>query len=67
MKAGKTSAVLDAFQLKERFIRAFIRKFFNDAHIMEDICQETITRALEAEKVRHIETPDAFVFGVARN
>jgi len=67
MEAGKTSAVLDAFRLKERYIRAFIRRFFNDAHILEDICQETITRALEAEKVRHIETPDAFVFGVARN
>ncbi|MDE0451458.1 MAG: RNA polymerase sigma factor [Gammaproteobacteria bacterium] len=67
MKVGKTSAVLDAFQSKERLIRAFVRRFFNDAHILEDICQETITRALEAEKVRRIEKPDAFVFGVARN
>ncbi len=67
MNVRKTSAVLDAFRLKERFIRAFIRRYFNDTHILEEICQETITRALEAEKVRRIETPDAFVFGVARN
>ena len=67
MNVRKTSAVLDAFRLKERFIRTFIRRFFNDRHILEEICQETITRALEAKKVRRIETPDAFVFGVARN
>jgi DNA-directed RNA polymerase specialized sigma24 family protein len=67
MNIGETSAVLDASHLKHRFIRPFVRRFFNDAHIVEDICQGTITRALEAEKKRQISTPDAFVFGVARN
>jgi RNA polymerase sigma-70 factor (ECF subfamily) len=35
--------------------------------MVDDICQETIVRALEAERDRNIDTPDAFLFGVARN
>jgi RNA polymerase sigma-70 factor (ECF subfamily) len=62
-----TSRVYAAFREKEGAIRAFVRRFFGDRTIVEDICQETITRALSAERKRHIESADAFLFGVARN
>lgn len=59
--------MFDAFRNKEGYIRAFARRFFDDRATVEDICQETIARALEAEQSRHVDSPDAFLFGVARN
>lgn len=37
MNVGNTSAVLDAFHLKERFIRMFVRRFLNDAHLTKGL------------------------------
>ncbi|MDA0791151.1 MAG: sigma-70 family RNA polymerase sigma factor [Proteobacteria bacterium] len=59
--------VLTAFLEKEGFLRAFARRFFRDDDLVDDLCQETITRALEAERSRVIDSPDAFLFGIARN
>ncbi len=56
-----------AFLNKERYLRSYIRRFFRDDTVVDDICQETIVRALAAERARKIDTPDAFLFGVARN
>ncbi len=61
------SRILTAFLEKERYLRAFARRFFRDDHLVDDLCQETITRALEAERDRIIDSPDAFLFGIARN
>ena len=44
-----------------------MRRFTSNAHDIDDICQETILRALEAEKSREIHEPRAFLFGVTRN
>ena len=59
--------VFSAFLAAEPVIVSFVRRFFASNFDIEDICQETVTRALEAEKNRQIEDPGAFLFGVARN
>ena len=66
-KRDLTSRVFQAFRLREPRLRSYIRRFFWNDVIVDDICQETIVRALEAERRRKIETPDAVLFGVARN
>jgi RNA polymerase sigma-70 factor (ECF subfamily) len=48
-------------------LKGFLRRFVSSDHDIEDICQETVTRALEAERSREIKEPRAFLFGVARN
>lgn len=48
-------------------LKGFLRRFVSNDHDIEDICQETVTRALEAERSREIKEPRAFLFGVARN
>jgi RNA polymerase sigma-70 factor (ECF subfamily) len=67
MAKNQTFDVLSAFRKKEGILRSFIRRFIGDQSMVDDICQETITRALEAEKQRCIDAPDRFLFGVARN
>jgi RNA polymerase sigma-70 factor (ECF subfamily) len=61
------SAVLGAFQENESIIKRFLRRFTSSAQDVDDICQETILRALEAVKSREIREPRAFLFGVTRN
>ncbi len=48
-------------------LKGFLRRFVSSDQDIEDICQETVTRALEAERTREIREPRAFLFGVARN
>jgi len=55
------------FQENESIIKRFLRRFARHQQEIEDICQETILRALEAERSREIHEPRAFLFGVARN
>ena len=67
-KAGnRTLKVFRAYQTNESVLRGFLWKFVNTQHDIEDICQETVTRALEAERSRVIRDPRAFLFGIARN
>ena len=61
------SEVFSAFQENESIIRRFLRRFTSQQHDVDDICQETIMRALEAERSKSIHDPRAFLFGVARN
>lgn len=63
----KTSPVFKMFQENETLMRRFLRRFMSNSHDIEDICQETILRALEAEKSRNIREPRAFLFGVTKN
>lgn len=60
-------ALVAAFHAIEPMIRRFVRRFTLNAHDVDDICQETITRALEARRARVVEEPRGFLFGVARN
>lgn len=61
------SAVFAAFRENESILKRFLRRFTSSVHDIDDICQETILRALEAEKSRDIREPRAFLFGVTRN
>ena len=61
------ASIINAFRSSENRLRSFIRRLgVNDSDI-DDICQETVLRALKAEKQRTIDSPEAFLFGVARN
>lgn len=66
-KSNGGSAVFTAFRENETLLKRFLRRFTSNLHDVEDICQETIVRALEAEKSREIREPRAFLFGVTRN
>ncbi len=61
------SRIFTVFLENESVIKKFLRRYSSNAHNIEDICQETILRALVAEKNRKIEQPKAFLFGVAKN
>ena len=61
------SRVFGVFQDNESILRRFLRRFTSSQQDVEDICQETVLRALEAEKNRQIQEPRAFLFGVAKN
>lgn len=63
----KSTPILSAFRENESILKKFLRRFTSNAHDIEDITQETILRALRAEKTTEIEQPRAFLFGVARN
>lgn len=61
------SRVFTAFLENETIIKGFLRRYTSNQHDIEDITQETILRALHAEKTKEIHEPRAFIFGVARN
>jgi RNA polymerase sigma-70 factor (ECF subfamily) len=61
------SPVFIAFMENETIIKKFLRRYTSNRQDIEDISQETILRALHAEKNREIREPRAFLFGVARN
>ena len=66
-KRSNASAIFDSFQQNETILKKFLRRFMSNKQDIEDICQETILRALEAEKSREIQEPRAFLFGVSKN
>ena len=66
-KAQDLSSVFNVFQENESILKKFLRRFLSNYHDIEDICQETILRALEAEKSRDIHEHRAFLFGVSKN
>ena len=55
------------FRRNESAIRKFLWRYVSSHHEIEDITQETILRALQAEKSREIHEPRAFLFGIAKN
>ncbi len=61
------SRIFDYFIENESIIKVFLRRFNSNSHDIEDICQETILRALQAEKNKEIYEPKAFLFGIAKN
>ncbi|PHZ86361.1 RNA polymerase sigma factor [Paremcibacter congregatus] len=64
---GKLTAMMTAFSENESILRKYLRRFSSNYHDIEDITQETILRALKAEKKQKIDEPKAFLFGIARN
>lgn len=67
MTNKKPPSVFKAFLENESVIRRYLRRFSSSSHDIDDITQETILRALKAEKSKDIKEPRAFLFGVARN
>lgn len=53
-KSESKSLLLKVFLENEKFIKRFLRRFSSNHQDIDDICQETIVRALEAEKDREI-------------
>jgi len=66
-KASPVSKIFSHFIDNESIIKKFLRRFSSSSHDIDDICQETIIRALNAEKSRDIHEPRAFLFGIAKN
>lgn len=66
-RVSKDSPIFEMFRENETLLKKFLRRFVSNIHDIEDICQETILRALEAEKSRQIIEPRAFLFGVTKN
>jgi len=62
-----SSRIFDVFLENELKIKRFLRRYLSNSHDIDDISQETILRALHAEKNREIREPKAFLFGVAKN
>ena len=61
------SRIFRTFRENELAIKRFLRRYASNRQDIEDITQETILRALQAEKSREIREPRAFLFGVAKN
>ncbi|MGD2132161.1 MAG: sigma-70 family RNA polymerase sigma factor [Maricaulaceae bacterium] len=55
------------FQENESILKGFIRRNSPSSVDVEDITQETILRALQAEREREIREPRAYLFSIARN
>lgn len=70
MKESASAGVLrifNTFRNSEQALRSFLYRFISNRDDIEDICQETLVSALEAERSTEIIEPRAFLFGVARN
>ena len=58
------SRLLKTFLEQEARLRGYLRRFADSDQDIDDICQETMTRCLEAAKDREIQHRGAFLFGV---
>lgn len=63
----KGLSIAETFLGNEKILKQFLRRFTSNKHDIEDICQETVVRALEAEKSKKINEHKAFLFGISRN
>ena len=59
--------MLAVFRENETVLRRFLRRIAPSSEDVDDIAQETVLRALEAEKAREIKEPRAYLFSIARN
>ena len=66
-KESAQTRLLKAFREHESQIRGYLRRFTDSGNDIDDICQETMLRSLEAAEDREILHPGAFLFGIARN
>lgn len=59
--------IFSVFREHEAAIRRFLRRISPSSSDIDDIAQETILRALQAERDREILQPKAYLFTIARN
>ncbi|MFA7555808.1 MAG: sigma factor [Spongiibacteraceae bacterium] len=62
----KISEVFRVFVEKETILKKFLRRYTSNFHDIEDICQETILRALQVEKEKKFKTLALFYSGWQR-
>lgn len=67
MADEQPSTILQAFHDTQAILRRFVRRFAQTRHDIDDITQEVIARALQAERERQIDDPRGFLFGIAKN
>lgn len=65
MNESGVMAVFGTFRTSEQALRRFLHRFISCRDDIEDICQETLVCALEAERSQLILEPRAFLFGVS--
>lgn len=62
-----SSKIFGAFQANKGLIASVLRRYSVHQVDIADLTQETILRALEAEKRTHIKEPRRFLVGIAKN
>lgn len=66
-KKNSEGGIFLVFREQEAALRRFLRRISPSASDIDDIAQETILRALQAEKERDILQPKAYLYTIARN
>lgn len=66
-KRGAESGIFSVFREQEAALRRFLRRISPASSDIDDIAQETILRALQAERERDILQPKAYLYMIARN
>lgn len=66
-KKNSEGGIFLVFREQEAALRRFLRRISPSASDIDDIAQETILRALQAERERDILQPKAYLYTIARN
>lgn len=66
-KEGAEGGIYSVFREQEAALRRFLRRISPSNADIDDIAQETILRALQAERDRDILQPKAYLYMIARN
>lgn len=64
---GREGGIFSVFREHEAALRHFLRRISPSSSDIDDITQETILRALQAERERDIFQPKAYLYMIARN
>jgi RNA polymerase sigma factor (sigma-70 family) len=63
---NRTSRIFLEFLKNEKILKRFLSRFVSFGVDVEDITQETISQAIQAEQNKDIKNPKAFLFGIAK-
>ncbi len=66
-KKNAPGGIFSVFREHEAALRRFVRRISPSSSDVDDIAQETILRALQAERERDILQPKAYLYMIARN
>jgi len=66
-KGRAEGGIFSVFREQEAALRRFLRRISPSSSDIDDIAQETILRALQAERERDILQPKAYLYMIARN
>ena len=66
-KRNADGGIFSVFREQEAALRRFVHRLSSSGSDVDDITQETILRALQAERERDIHQPKAYLYTIARN